>query len=376
MKKHSYRSVSVNTIDAKELREDLVGKRVVVGVDVAKKKFVAVLMKEDQQIVRTIRWEHPKETPLFVGLLTRLGAKIEVVMESTGSYGVAFQHAIRKAGMPIYQMGTKRVHDAAEVYDGVPSKHDPKDAAIIAKLHLDGLSKPWPAPSEEQRELAAAIAIMGIFQEQMTLHVSRLEGLLAMYWPELPIELELGSPVMVKLIMTFGTPAEVGKREKEVRKLMKGICWPEGWDEKIERVIESAKRSQGVPPVAVELEALKTLVTDLERARRSCQQSQKVVNKLGEKNESVRNMRVVTGKTTAAVLVSELGDPLEYGSAGAYQKSAGLNLKERSSGEHKGELKITKRGSGLVRQYEYFTVLRLISCDEVVKAWYVVDPLQ
>jgi hypothetical protein len=57
-------------------------------------------------------------------------------------------------------MSGKRTHDAAEVYDGVPSLHSAKSAAIIAKLHLDGVSTPWGPLSEEKRELKAAIATM------------------------------------------------------------------------------------------------------------------------------------------------------------------------------------------------------------------------
>jgi transposase len=47
----------------------------------------------------------------------------------------------------------------------------------------------------------------------------------------------------------------------------------------------------------------------------------------------------------------------------------GLNLKERSSGKHKGELKITKRGSGLLRRWLYFAALR-VSQKAQVKPWY------
>jgi transposase len=370
MKKHSYRSDSVKAINVKALREELRGRRVVVGTDVAKRKFVAVLMTEDQQVVCTIRWEHPTETPMLIELLKSLDAKIEVVMESTGNYGVAFQYAIREVGIPIYQIGTKRVHDAGEVYDGVPSKHDPKDAAIIAKLHLDGLSKLWKESSEEERTLVAAVDIMNVFQEQKLRYVSRLESLLAVYWPELPRLLELGSPMMVELILRFGTPKEVSKRADEVRGMMKTKCNPPGWDKKIDQVIESARKSQGVAPVAGELEALQLLVGELKEARCKYGKRLRVVEELGEKNEVICAISKVTGKKTAAVLVAELGDPREYSSAKAFQKAAGYNLTERSSGEHKGKLKISKRGSPMVRKYEYFTAMRFVFRDEIARAWY------
>jgi len=81
-------------------------------------------------------------------------------------------------------------------------------------------------------------------------------------------------------------------------------------------------------------------------------------------------MSQIVGKTTAAILVATVGDPRRYECATAYQKSLGLNLKERSSGKHKGRLKITKRGPGAARQYLFMASLRLIEANPIVKAWY------
>jgi transposase len=63
-------------------------------------------------------------------------------------------------------------------------------------------------------------------------------------------------------------------------------------------------------------------------------------------------------------------DPRKYACARSYQKALGLNLKEKSSGRHVGQLKITKRGSAVARKYLYFAALRLIQSHPVVKAWY------
>ena len=72
----------------------------------------------------------------------------------------------------------------------------------------------------------------------------------------------------------------------------------------------------------------------------------------------------------SAVVVSRAGDPREYASASSLVKSVGLNLKERSSGKYKGQLKITKRGPGVCRYYLYLAALRMIQDDPVVGAWY------
>jgi transposase len=76
------------------------------------------------------------------------------------------------------------------------------------------------------------------------------------------------------------------------------------------------------------------------------------------------------GRVTAAVLLASVGSPTRYPSAASYCKALGLNLKERSSGTHKGRLEITKRGPGLARHYLYFAALRLIVREPLVARWF------
>ena len=44
-------------------------------------------------------------------------------------------------------------------------------------------------------------------------------------------------------------------------------------------------------------------------------------------------------------------------------------MKERSSGKYHGQLKITKRGPGIVRRWLYLAALRMVQ-DAEVKKWY------
>jgi transposase len=53
----------------------------------------------------------------------------------------------------------------------------------------------------------------------------------------------------------------------------------------------------------------------------------------------------------------------------AYRKAMGLNLAERSSGKYKGQLKISKRGSAVVRRWLYLAALRHVR-REPTKTWY------
>ena len=44
--------------------------------------------------------------------------RLEVAMEPSGTYGDALQRHLSHLGLSVYRVSPKRVHDAAEVYDG------------------------------------------------------------------------------------------------------------------------------------------------------------------------------------------------------------------------------------------------------------------
>jgi len=90
---------------------------------------------------------------------------------------------------------------------------------------------------------------------------------------------------------------------------------------------------------------------------------------LGEGNAILQRQGKAVGLATACVLWVALGDPRDYHCGEAYRKAKGLNLKERSSGKHKGKLKLTKRGPSIVRRWLYFAAMRAIQ-DPNVRRWY------
>jgi transposase len=92
--------------------------------------------------VVTLRWAHPAETPTVLDQLRGLPCgSLTAVMESTGVYGDTLRKQLREAGMEVHLMSAKRVHDACEVYDGVPSMHDAKAAQVIGRLYFEGASR-------------------------------------------------------------------------------------------------------------------------------------------------------------------------------------------------------------------------------------------
>jgi hypothetical protein len=253
--------------------------------------MVAAIVAGDGRVVRTVCWKNPGGNGLVLALLSGLrrgGLSVEAVMESSGTYGDVLRHQLLEHGVPVYRMSGKRTHDAAEVYDGVPSLHDAKSAAIIAKLHLDGFSRPWGLLSEEKRELKAAIATMDLYREQHQRLIHSLESSLARYWPELTEHLELSSATLVALLARVGGPHDVADALEQSRGLLHGMSHGLMSEEKIEAVLQSTASSAGVRLLTPERVALMTLAAEAHRALKELKKTKLAVERLSTSGAAQR----------------------------------------------------------------------------------------
>jgi hypothetical protein len=112
----------------------------IIAVDVAKTKFVAAIATAAGEVLKLVRFEHPRQTWLFLHLLEALReAKLEpkVVMEPTGTYGDALRYQCHRREIAVHMMPPKYSHDFAEVLDGVPSMHDREGGDGAGKTSCD-----------------------------------------------------------------------------------------------------------------------------------------------------------------------------------------------------------------------------------------------
>jgi transposase len=372
MKKHRYSATNIKQANWEKIRAQTTGKRVVFGVDVAKEKFFGVLMHEDLTVIATLKWVHPEQTrELGERLLQAVSAqRLEVVMEPSGTYGDALQRYLSGLGLAVYRTSPKRVHDAAEVYDGVPSLHDAKSAYLIARLHLDGASRLWEELSAPRRNRQALVAELDLYQDQQQRNRNRLEALLSRHWPEVLRLVDLKRVSLLRLVAEYGDPWRIGAHREEADQLLRHGTRGSLSGEKIEHLLDSTRDTLGVPCTEAERHLLQILAGELLRAHQQLHEVEQRIAREVHEDAILTRIAAVTGPTTSLVLEAALGSPLDYPTPGSYRKAMGLNLKERSSGNHKGQLKITKRGPGIVRKYQYFVALRWLYQDSVIAHWY------
>jgi transposase len=373
MSKRRYSSVNCKRVDWRALAARVAGKRVIVAVDVAKFDFVAAVQSAFGQTLVRVKWTHPLETgELLAGLerLAEAAAVLEVVMESSGVYGDALRWQLHQRGIAVYHVSAKRVHDSAEVYDGVPSLHDAKAVELIARLHWEGYTRRWVMAEEARRDLLAHARQLRQAKQRAQAERNRLEALLSRHWPEVIALLGLGSATLHRLIAAYGSPGPLLVLHRQARALMHevGGRWLAG--EKIDAVLASARTTLGMPCTEAERAQLRWQAEQVIAAQREQRRAERLLARTVAPEPRFAAMRTRIGEVTSAVLLATQGDPKDYASAAAYCKSLGLNLKEHSSGKHQGQLAITKRGPALARHYLYFAALRLIHREPTIKRWF------
>lgn len=371
MKKGTYRAVEIKTVNVEKLRQAIGGGRLIFAVDVGKEVPFAQLVNEKGEGMVTVKWKQPSQTLEVVGWLGQLGAsRIEGVQEPSGTYGDALRAQMILAGHEVYRVSPKKVHDLAEVHDGVPSHHDAKSAAIIAQLHLAGSSERWPLRPEQDRELIAAVGLMDLHQEAFGRGQGKLEALLARHFPELLELLELGSPTMLALLERFGSAGEIARQAGEAHALMRKVGRHLLTQAKIEAVLEAARHSSGLVPVEGECELMRALCAELRRQKAEEQRAERWVLSLCREDEALSAMSTVVGKSSAVAIQAAVGSPKQYAKAGQMEKAMGLNLKENSSGKRQGKRHITKRGNSMTRRLLFLAAMRKVKDDPIVRAWY------
>jgi len=371
--KKAYRATDVKRVDWESVVRGREGQAAAVGVDVAKREVVAVCRWRDGSFLRPWSVDNPGELADFVGLLQRLKTRREltVAMEPTGTYGDALRQALSDAGMALLRVSPKAAHDYAEVFDGVPSQHDGKDAAVVAELAAIGKARPWPYEplSEWEQELLYWVDWLDGQRRQQVMWQGRLEGVLARYWPEATQWLKLSAATMLEALACYGGPAALAADGEAFARLR---AWggPYLAVDKVRGLLGSAATTMGVRQGAVEVRMVRAVAEQALVAHREVTRSVRQLRKLAEGHEVIQCQGVAIGVPTACVLWVHLGDPREYHCAEAYRKAMGLNLAERSSGEYEGRLRISKRGSAEVRRWLYFAALRLVM-SSAVRPWYL-----
>ena len=176
------------------------------------------------------------------------------------------------------------------------------------------------------------------------------------------------------ILREYVFPSEIAKQTTEILynflppKTRRGVG-----KNKLKKLIEISKESIGttVGKQAARIEIL-SLLDDYVRKNKELDQLDKTIEKMCESLKETQLISEIKGIgiKTASKIVAELGDIRKYQSPNQIIKMAGLSLIEHSSGKHKGETTISKRGRAGLRTTLYMSMVSMLSHNRGFKQLY------
>ena len=374
--RRAYRRCDVKKIDVDQLRDLAVqrgGSGTTVGLDIGKDEMVVCLRWPNGDFERPWNVANTAQIGLLLERLTVLKEvcdSLTIGMESTGTYGEAIRQAMTQADLEVHRISGKATSDYQEIFDGVPSQHDGKDAAIVAELTAFGKGRAWPFEPDSLtlQQVKHQVRRIDCYRLEQVRWLGRLEGMQAKHWPELTKLLKLASVTLLELLAHYESAGRVAADANAAKHLRKWGGTRLG-NEKIVEVLESARTTRGVPPNASESAWIGEVAGEALVSYRRIQECEKALTRLIGSDEKMSRYVAHVGGPTLSVIWATVGDPRDYDSSGSFLKALGLNLKERSSGRRRGQLAITKRGPALARRWIFYWALRAIQREEL-RPWY------
>jgi len=285
MRRRTYGAVRVNDVDVVNLVQSNPGVKADLGIDVGKFELLAVCRWSDGRFERPWRVRNPTEIPELVRLIQQLrcGRELAVALEPSGTYGDALRQALGDAGVEVRRVNTKAAHDYAEVFDGVPSQHDGKDAAVVAELAAIGKASVWPyqAAGEWDQELSYWVEWMIAQRQMLTMWQGRLEGLVSRYWPEATRVLRLASVTLLRVLEHYGSPQALAADPEAASRLAR---WGGRYLDanKVKQLVAEARHSSGVRPGTWETRQIRDYAEQALQVRRQGKRGERRLRELAK----------------------------------------------------------------------------------------------
>ena len=355
-------------------------KTLVIGIDIAKKKHFACAVDERGRVLQK-SFPFTQTSDGFEWLYERLIALREmhqksgilVGFEPTGHYWMNLAAFLTQHGIPFVMVNPMHVNRTKELDDNLQTKNDQKDALVIARLMRDGRFS-YPRILEGiEAELRNGATLRSKIQEDLNALQNRIIRWIDRFFPEFTqVFKDFGKMAYAALEMT-PFPSDIqGKSPEELLFLYRQV---EGMKSpqlpKAKQLVAAAEHSIGLTEgmemarfeIATLLRQRKLIQTDLDKLTAQLEELAKQMTDY-DYLASVPGI----GDATIVELLSEIGSLTQYEHPRQLIKLAGLTLRENSSGQHKGQKRISKRGRRKLRAVLFRVMMPLIRHNRAFKA--------
>jgi transposase len=341
----------------------------VVGIDIGKRSHVAVGVTIESAFTKPYTVSNDRCG--FEGLERKieewkghLGCTDVVVgFESTGHYWKPLGYYLKAQGITIVEVSTKHTKRSREMMDNNPLKGDAKDSRVIADLVRQGKVLTALLPEGRVLGLREYLHTRENLKKEQKSVINRLYKIVDITFPERERVIKnIGNKTSLFLLREASFPDDIVKRglrwlQEKVRKVSRGKYGEQEAGRLYVLANESVGLRRGIEGFRYELYYLLGRIEALDK------EIEEVESRIGKILDGIGEARFIgsikgVGIVITAAIISESGGLSNYRCFQQLEKLAGLNIYEVSSGEHRGQRRISKLGRSLLRHKLYFAALQ------------------
>jgi len=301
--------------------------------------------------------------------------EIVIGFESTGPYAEPLFHFLRKKDVKLVQVNPLHTKRLKELTGNSPNKTDKKDPRVIADVISLGHALTLIVPKGAAAHLRRLTKARERALKQRTAIINQLQDLIFVIFPEFLSIMKNITTKTAGYLITHHPSAEslcaIGVEALAVK--MKKISRGRLGYERAQQLIAAAKSSVGID------EGKESILFEIEHLNSKIENENCFIDNLENQmseylrqiaySGSILSIRGI-GTVTAAGLIGEVADFNKFDTISEVMKLAGLDLYEISSGRHKGQRRISKRGRPLMRKLLFFAAINAVKSKGIMHEKY------
>lgn len=300
--------------------------------------------------------------------------EIVIGFESTGPYAEPLFHFLRKKPVKLVQVNPVHTKRVKELTGNSPNKTDKKDPRVIADVICLGHALTVVVPEGAAAELRRLTQARERAIKDRTSITNQLQHLIFMIFPEFLKVLKISSKSAKYLIKHYTTPETICALGLEsVSQILKKVSRGRIGQDRAKELYEAAENSIGISDgkqsIVLEIEHLVDKIETEDRFIDSVKEQMLVYLQQVPYSQNMLSIKGV-GEVTVAGLIGEVGDFKKFDTISEIIKLAGLDLYEISSGQHRGQRRISKRGRPLMRKLLFFAAINAVKSKGIMHKKY------
>ena len=291
--------------------------------------------------------------------------QVVVGFESTGPYAEPITHFLKQQPVTLVQINPMHSKRVRELTGNSPNKTDRKDPRVIADVIMLGHALRVVIPQGSSAHLRRLTQARERAIRDRTAIVNQLQHLLFVIFPEfLKVIKKISCKTGLYLLRHYPSRQAIAALgEQQLSRIIKRVSRGKMGQWHAEQLCQAAQASVGIN------EGQESIVEEIghlvDKIKRENDFIDRVECQMRVHLEQIPYSRYLlslpgVGLITVAGLIGEVGDFRQYKTSAEITKLAGLDLFEVSSGKHKGQRHISKRGRPLMRKLLYFAAINAV----------------